>query len=107
VYQGAGRRFVPMIKKRRRYRAEFKFKVALEAAKGQKTITALASEAQVHPNQISEWKRQLLEGGVSLLRPNGGDPQREHQALQAELYEQIGRLKMELEWLKKRAATFR
>ena len=94
-----------MIKKRRRHDAEFKFKVALEAAKGKSTITELASEAQVHPNQISEWKRHLLEKGASLFRPNGGGQQ--HESLQVELYEQIGRLKMELEWLKKKGCPIR
>ena len=51
-----------MSKKRTRYRAQFKFQLALEAAKGVKTINELASEHRVHPNQVSEWKRQLLGG---------------------------------------------
>jgi transposase-like protein len=93
-----------MAKKRRQYSAEFKFKVALEAAKGRKTIAELASEAQLHPNQISDWKRQLLEEAASLFRRNVIAQQREHEMVQAELYEQIGRLKMELEWLKKKVA---
>ncbi len=93
-----------MAKHRRQYSAEFKFKAALEAAKGCKTISELASEIEVHPNQISEWKRQLLAEGASLFQRNGIGQQREHEALQVELYEQIGRLKMELEWLKKKVA---
>ena len=93
-----------MTKKRRQYSAEFTFKVALEAAKGRKTMSELASEMEVHPNQISEWKRQLLADGSSLFRRNGSSHQREHEVLQAELFEQIGRLKMELEWLKRKAA---
>ena len=93
-----------MTKKRRQYSAEFKFKAALEAAKGRKTISELASEMEVHPNQISDWKRQLLTDGASLFQRNGIDQQREHEAVQVELYEQIGRLKMELEWLKKKVA---
>jgi putative transposase len=95
-----------MSQKRRQYTAEFKFKVALEAAKGRKTISELASEIGVLPNQISDWKRQLLEVGASLFQRNKDGQQREHETLQAELYEQIGRLKMELEWLKKRSARF-
>ena len=96
-----------MTKKRRQYSAEFKFKVALEAAKGRKTISELAGELQVHPTQISDWKRLLLEEGASLFQRNGSGHQREHEALQAELYEQIGRLKMELEWLKRKVARSR
>ena len=93
-----------MAKTRRQYSAEFKFKVALEAVKGRKTISELASETEVHPNQISDWKRQLLTDGASLFQRNAIGHQREHEVLQAELYEQIGRLKMELEWLKRKAA---
>ena len=87
-----------MSKRRRRYSADYKFKVALEAARGTKTLAEIASETGVHPNQISQWKGQLLE--------NGAQQQREVEKLEAELYEQIGRLKMELEWLKKKAACF-
>ena len=93
-----------MTKKRRQYSAEFKFKAALEAAKGRKTISELASEMEVHPTQVSEWKGQLLADGSSRFQRNGIGQQREHEALQADLYEQIGRLKMELEWLKKKVA---
>ncbi len=95
-----------MSKKRHQYSAEFKFKVALEAAKGTKTISELASETGIHPNQIGQWKRQLLDEGGSLFKKNGAVHQREQAALQAALYEQIGRLKMELEWLKKKVSRF-
>lgn len=93
---------------RRRHSAEFKFRVALEAAKGQQTISELASKFEVHPNQISTWKRELLDGGAGLFASNDGRgrKEREQEALQAGLYEQIGRLKVELEWLKKKAARF-
>ncbi len=95
-----------MSKKRRQYSPDFKFKVALEAARGTKTLAELASQTGVHPNQISQWKGQLLDEGASLFQRNGDQSHREFDKLQAELYEQIGRLKMELEWLKKRAARF-
>ena len=95
-----------MSKSRRRFSAEYKFKVALEAAKGSKTINELASEYEVHPNQIGQWKKELLENGVSLFTRPGAQQQRQQESQQAELYEQIGRLKMELEWLKKKVARY-
>jgi len=95
-----------MPKKRRQHSAAFKFKVALEAAKGTRTLSEIASEAGVHPNQISQWKSQLLDEGVQLFQRNGTGLQREYEQREAELYEQIGRLKMELEWLKKKATSF-
>ncbi len=94
-----------MSKPRRRHSADFKFKVALEAAKGLKTVNEIAAEFGVHPNQVSQWKQALLEGGDRLFRQPGDHSERESEAFQAELYEQIGRLKMELEWLKKKAAV--
>jgi len=91
-----------MTQKRRRYSAEFKFKVALEAAKGLKTLNELSSDHGVHPNQISQWKAALLQDGATIFSNRSARQQREQEALQSELYEQIGRLKMDLEWLKKR-----
>jgi putative transposase len=90
-----------LTKKRKQYKADFKFKIALEAAKGLKTINQLASEHELHPNQVSQWKRQLLEEGPTIFGNGSVQQQREAAQVEAELYEQIGRLKMELEWLKK------
>jgi len=95
-----------MANTRKRYSAEFKFKVALEAAKGQKTVNELAGEFGVHPNQISRWKQALLERGVEVFSRRGSRQAKREKELQSELYEQIGRLKMELEWLKKKAARY-
>jgi putative transposase len=92
--------------KRKRHSAEFKFKVALEAAKGTKTLSELAQEYQLHPSQISEWKRQLLAEGVSVFGTRNARQRREQAALETQLYEQIGRLKVELEWLKKKVTRF-
>ncbi len=92
-----------MVKKRRRHAAAFKFRVALEALEGSKTISQLPSEHEIHANQIRAWKRQPLEDGPSVFATNGERKQREQEAQEAELYEQIGRLKMELEWFKKKA----
>jgi transposase-like protein len=88
--------------KRKRRNAKFKFEVAMEAAKGQRTVAELASEHQLHPSQISQWKRQLMDEGEQLFRNSSSRQQREQALLETDLYEQIGRLKMELEWLKKK-----
>ena len=90
-----------MAQQRKQYKAEFKFKVALEAAKGLKTINQLASEYELHPNQVSQWKKQLLEEGTTLFGNGSVKQQLEVVKVETDLYEQIGRLKMELEWLKK------
>ena len=95
-----------MSKSRRRFSAEFKFEVALEAAKGLKTLNELSSQFGVHPNQVSDWKRDLLESGPTVFSNTGARQQRTLEVLQSELYEQIGRLRMELEWLKKKAARY-
>ena len=89
---------------RKRHSAAFKARVALEAAKQSKTLAELAKAYQVHPVQISQWKKQLLDGVESLFRDGRRREQDEGQAIQKELYEQIGRLNMEVEWLKKRVA---
>jgi transposase len=78
--------------KRRNHSPEFKFRTALEAAKEQKTISQLSSELNIHPNQISTWKKKLLEDGKILFQSNG---KHELQTTQeSDLFEQIGRLKM-------------
>ena len=89
-----------MDKKRRQHTAGYKFRIALEAVEGSKTISQLSSEHEIHANLIRAWKRHLLEGGPRVFGSNGERKQREQEAQEAELYEQIGRLKMELEWLK-------
>ena len=93
-----------MTGKRKRHSASFKAKVALEAAKQTRTIAELAKTFQVHPVQISQWKKQLLDGAESLVRDGRRREHEEGLALQAELYERIGRLNMEVEWLKKSVA---
>lgn len=92
--------------KRQQRSSKFKFQVALEAAKGVKTINQLASEAGLNPGQISQWKGQLLEKGASLFENGHPGGEKREGKQEAELYEQIGRLKMEWEWLKKKAARF-
>ena len=94
-----------MVQKRKRHESGFKAKVALEAMRERKTVSELASQFSIHPTQVNDWKRQLqvwateLFEGKNSARQNSRDESRE-----TELYEQIGRLKMELEWLKKKLA---
>ena len=95
-----------MTRKRRKHSGQFKFKVALAAAKGDKTINEIASEYNLHTTQISNWKKQLLTEGPVVFSSSTARQLQEQEARETELYEQIGRLKMELEWLKKKAGRF-
>jgi transposase-like protein len=94
-----------MTGKRRRHAAAFKAKVALEAAKQTRTVAELAKAYQVHPVQISQWKKQLLDGLEGLFENGSAARRPDHEKLQTELYEQIGRLQMELAWVKKKSAS--
>ncbi len=95
-----------MTRKRKKYSQQFKFKVALEAIKELKTINEIASAYDVHPTQIKSWKKKLIAEGPTVFGQNAAQLLREQESREAELYEQIGRLKMELEWLKKKADQF-
>ena len=77
--------------------------VALAAIKGDKTIAELSSEYEVHPNQITQWKKQLLDSLPELYSRRRKHEQRDQEALTSELYRQIGQLKVELDWLKKKS----
>ena len=92
-----------MSDKRRRFGRQFKAKVGLEALKEIRTINELSSQFGVHPNQISLWKKEIRENAVELFGPakNRLDPDLLNKET-APLYEQIGRLKVELDWLKKK-----
>lgn len=96
-----------MANKRKTHTSAFKAQVALAALKTDKTVNELAGHYGVHPTLIHGWKKQLLAGAedVFVSGPKA-DSSKETEARQAELYEQIGRLKMELEWLKKKVAGF-
>ena len=93
-----------MKNKRRNHSAQFKAKVALAADKGDKTIAELASEYEVHPNQIAQWKKQLLQLVPELFSLSRRKERRKHDDLTERLYQQIGQLKVELDWLKKKSA---
>jgi len=88
--------------KRKRFSAEFKSKVAIEAIKGLQTINELASKFNVHPNQISLWKKQLREKVPEIFSDRRRKSNQADEVLKARLYEEIGRLKIELDWLKKK-----
>ena len=91
-----------MSKKQKRYTDKFKAKVALEAVKGVRTLAEIASDYQVHPTQVSEWKRHLLSGAVSLFSGSLGRKSKTEEEITAPLYEEIGRLKMDVKWLEKK-----
>src|SRR5262249_54994954 len=98
-----------MARKRDSYTAAFKAQVALAALKGDRTVNELAGQDGGHPPPAHDWKKHVLAGAEALFAGPAGRPARaakEAEATQAELFEQIGRLKMELEWLKKKAAAF-
>ena len=90
-----------MATQRKRHSADSKAKIALEAIKGVNTLAELSSRHGVHATQISEWKRQLLAGVRGIFATRRCKEDRDQQTLQAGLYEEIGRLKVELDWLKK------
>ena len=96
-----------MKRQRKQYSADLKAKIAVEAVKGQRTIQEIASHYSIHPNQVTLWKRQLLDGASEVFS-NG----REHageadEQLKAELYQQVGKLQVELDWLKKKSGMSR
>ena len=86
---------------RNSYSAEFKAKLALEVIKGERTLTEIASDAKVHPNLLMQWKRQLLESLPAVFADKRVKENKEQEALTDQLYQQIGQLKVELDWLKK------
>ena len=88
--------------KRKRYTKEFKAKVALEAVKGQKTANEITSEYEVHVSQVNSWKKQLLEAAPEVFGRGRDREAAERDAERDRLYQQIGKLQVEVEWLKKK-----
>ena len=88
---------------RKRYSADFKAKVALEALREQKTANELASEFKVHVSQIADWKKTAIQHLPQAFVVGQGKSDKEAQTLQDALYQQIGQLKVELDWLKKKS----
>ena len=91
-----------MSMQRRQHSADFKAKVALEAIRGERTVNELAAEYGVHPVQITQWKKVALEELPKIFSSRRGAKHKEEEALKAALYQQIGQLKVELDWLKKK-----
>ena len=93
-----------MGRKRKTHSASFKAQVALAALKGDKTVNEIASQFEVHPTLVNEWKKRLSQSAESVFASPGksATSTAEAEALNAQLFEQIGRLKMDLEWLKKK-----
>lgn len=88
---------------RRNFTAEFKARCALEAIRGERSLSELASKYEVHPNQIRQWKKMLLAGVPEVFSDNRRRKEESDEGEKARLYEEIGRLKVELDWLKKKS----
>jgi len=92
-----------MKSKRRNHSAQLKAKVALAATKGDRTTAELAQQFQVHPTQVTKWKKQLTDSLPEIFSLRRHQDIQEQQALTDQLYQQIGQLKVELDWLKKKS----
>ena len=95
-----------MAGQRKRISAELKAKVAMEALKDQKSANEIAAKYGVHPVQVSAWKKQALENMASVFGQTPDKAAKENEALTERLYSQIGQLKVELDWLKKKSSPF-
>ncbi len=102
---GAGEKsgFIVSEKKRKIFSGEFKAKIALEAIRGLKTVNEIAQNFGVHPTQVGLWKKELQEQAASLFEVKRGAQPVDPSATPERLYSEIGRLKMELDWLKKKS----
>ncbi len=91
-----------MTNKRKNYSSKFKQKVALEAIKEQLTISEIAGKYEVHPNLVTQWKKKLLEGSEAVFEDKRTKKTETKEELVEELYRQIGQMKYEIDWLKKK-----
>lgn len=90
-----------MARKRTNRSKDFKFRIALEAVKGEKQIAEIAEEYHIHPNQVSQWKKQLLENGAELFSAHSAHAEKEHEADLERLYKTVGKQQVKIDWLKK------
>jgi len=91
-----------MKESRRKHSPAFKAKVALEALKGEEPIAELANRFEVHPGQVRKWKREVAEGAAGIFGGDRDQKKKNDQALIAQLYQQIGQLKVEKDFLESR-----
>jgi transposase-like protein len=91
-----------MKESRRKHSPAFKAKVAMEAIKGEQTVAELASRFEVHPSQVRKWKREVAEGAAGVFGDDHAQKKKDDQALVAQLYQQIGQLKVERDFLESR-----
>ncbi len=91
---------------RKRYSADLKAKVALEAIRGQKTANEIAAEYGGHPTQIAQWEKQALDGLPDPFSTKASDQRKNEEELIANLYQQIGQLKVQVDWLGKKSKPF-
>jgi transposase len=92
---------------RKRYDGRFKAKIALLAIKGEQTTAEIASDYSIHPNQITIWKKQALEAMPEIFEDKRKKREQNREEVESELYRQIGQLKVELDWVKKKSERFR
>ena len=96
-----------MKRQRKQYSADLKAKIAVEAIKGQRTIQEIASHYSIHPNQVTQRKKHLLEGAAEVFSNGKTYAAEADEQMRAELYQQVGKLQVELDWLKKKSGISR
>jgi putative transposase len=94
-----------MGRERRKFSSALKARMAIEVVKSQRSVAELAGEYQVHPGQITQWKKQLLGAAEGLFSDRRTSEKKDQEELLAKLYQQIGQMKVELDWLKKKLWT--
>jgi putative transposase len=96
-----------MKRQRKQYSADLKAKIAMEAIKGQRTIQEIASQYEVHPTMVMQWKKQLINSAAEAFSRSKVHDAEAEERLKAELYQQIGKLQVEVDWLKKKSGLSR
>lgn len=94
-------------RQRKQYSADLKAKIAMEAIKGQRTIQEIASHYSVHPTMVTNWKKQLTEGAAEIFSRGRVHAAEAEDQLKAELYQQIGKLQVDVDWLQKKSGLSR